>query len=157
MQTKTLKQESIWIRIASFSGPPSQTPFTETPLDRPLHRDPPGQTPSKRCPWTDPLHRDAPGQTPFTEMPLDRPPSQRCPLDRPPSQRCPWTDPPSQRLPWIDMPHQEGIWDQGQRPPEGTRDQAARQEVTSYREHPPHEQNDWHTLLKILPCPKNVS
>ena len=105
----------------SFTDPlhrdaPGQTPFTETPLDRP---------PSQRSPWTDSLHRDPPGQTPFTETPLDR--------HAPPRRNMgPWTETPI-----------EGRWHQ-----------AARQEDTSYRELPPHEQNDWHTLLKILPCPK---
>ena len=35
-------------------------------------------------------------------------------------------------------------------PPEGTWDQAARQEVSSYRDS--WEQNDQYTILKILPC-----
>ena len=36
---------------------------------------------------------------------------------------------------------------------EGTWDQAAKQELTSYKD-PRRGQNDRHTLLKILPCPK---
>ena len=38
------------------------------------------------------------------------------------------------------------------RPPKGTRDQAARQKVTSYRDPPPRGQND--RRVKTLPCPK---
>ena len=57
-------------------------------------------------------HRD-PGQ---------RPPEQRS-LDRDPLNRDPWTESPL-----------EGTLAQGQRPLEGARDQAARQQMTSYRD-----------------------
>ena len=63
-----------------------------------------------------PLDRDPPGQRPPGQRPsMDRdPPGQKHPMDR---------DPPRQRTPTP-------------RPPEGTWDQAAGQEVTSYRPHP---------------------
>ena len=76
--------------------------------------------------------------------------SRQTPLDSDPLDRN-----PHGQKPFLDRDPLEGTWDQRQRPltPEGTWDQAARQEVTSYRD-PPLEQNDLHTLLKTLRCPK---
>ena len=59
-------------------------------------------------------------------------------LQRPPPNR----DPPGQRIPQTETPPLEGTWDQ-----------AARQEVTLYRD-PICEQNDLQTGVKPLPCPK---
>ena len=84
------------------------------PLQRPL-----GQRPA----WTKtPLEKDHPGQ----RSPRQRPRSgQRHPLDKEP-----WTKTSLDRDPL------EGTWDQGQRPPRRTWDQAVTQEVTSYTDHP---------------------
>ena len=68
---------------------------------------------------------------------MDRDPPDRDPLDRDPPDRDPQTE-----TPWIETPRQ--------RPPEGTWDQAARQEVTSYRDPPVNRQ----TGIKTVPRPK---
>ena len=95
----------------------------------------------------------------FRQRPLDRDhPGQRPHRQRHPGQRPPDRDPPTQRPldrdPWIETP-MEGTWDQGQRPPR--RNMGPGSKTGSdiiQRFPPPPEQNDWHMLLKTLPCPK---
>ena len=67
--------------------------------------------------------RDPPARDPFRQRPLDRNPQTETPLDTDPKTETPWT----QTLPDRD-------------PLEGTWHQAARQEVTSYRD--PSEQTN---------------
>ena len=76
----------------------------------------------------------------FSAQKSGNPALQRTPLDR---------DPLGHRLPWTQTPRK--IMGPGTETlPEGTWDQAARQEVTSYRDPPMDRQ----TPLKALPCPK---
>ena len=128
----------------SWGGLPTKTPSEQRlPLDRdsPVDRDPSGHRPPlDRCPfWT---------ETPlWTEMP---PSGQRpCPLDRDPWRETPWTETPWAEIPWIETPWKEhGIRDRD--PLEGRWDQAARQEVTSYRD--PHGKNE-HTISENITLP----
>ena len=95
----------------------------------------PTETPGQRPTWTKILpEKDPPGQ---------RPPDRDPPGQRPPGQRPPWRETPLDRDPL------EGIWKQAQRPPKETQNQAARQEVTSYRD--PCKQNHTHFWKYYLP------
>ena len=78
----------------------------------------------------DTLHRDPP----FTETFLSQRPLHRdLPFTETPFTETPRQRPPGQRQPWKETPQKE----------HGTR----------HRD--PHpRQNDWHTPVKILPCPK---
>ena len=71
--------------------------------------------------------------------PLDKDPQTETPLQRPPRQR-PWT-----KNPWKEHGARNRDW------LEGTWDQAARQEVTSYRD---PLWTEWQTRVKTLPCCK---
>ena len=90
-----------------------------------------------------PPNKNPLSETPWTETPLDRTTLDRDPLDRDPLDR----DPPGQR------PHSEGSWNQKKRPPwkeNGTRQPDRK---CYHTEPPPQLWTEWHTLLKILPCP----
>ena len=114
--------ESLLNRDPNDQGPPGQRPLGQRSVDRDPHRDPLDRDPLDR----DPLDRDPWTETPWletswtetrspTETP-QRPPGQRPLRQRPPGQR------PLDRDPWTETPL-EGTWEQ-----------AARQEVTSYRD-----------------------
>ena len=111
--------------------------LTETPLDRDPHlpgQKPPllGQKPPpldrNSHPWTEPPQTDRDPHTLERDL-LDKdPPGQRRPGQRPPGPRPPDRDLTGQRPPRGNMgPERET-------PLEGTWDQVARQEVTTYRE-----------------------
>ena len=91
------------------------------------YRDPLDIDPLTETPGRDWSLSGASVQGPQTETPQHRPPGQRPPL--------------------------EGTWDQGQRPPRKKTGPDS-QIVSDIKQRTPCEQNDWHTLLKILPCPR---
>ena len=105
-------------------------------------------SPWQRPPWIETPPRQRPSQKEHGTR--DRDPHRRSmgpgsetgsDIMRPPGYRPPWKE--------------HGTRDRD--PLEGTWDQAAKQEVTSYRNPlPPCEQNDRHTPVQILPCPKRL-
>ena len=112
--------------------PDRDSPWTETPQTETFpDRDPQIETsPGKRPP--------PPGQRPH-------PPGQR---PHPPGQRSPWKKHGSKHR---DCPYPRRNMGQGTETPlEGTWDQAARQEVISYKDIPPPPSVDRQTLLKKL-------